>query len=104
MVALTMMALALSEDSIRLRARRDQVINALGMLPEHIREVLIRLQDLMFTYLTPCLSLQIACDLDLPCWVRSQICRKVQANLMSSVSLACTLELPTLIRCCDCIG
>ena len=39
MVALTMMALALSEDSIRLRARRNEVINALGMLPEHIREV-----------------------------------------------------------------
>ena len=39
MVALTMMALALSEDSIRLRARRNQVINALGNLPEHIREV-----------------------------------------------------------------
>ena len=39
MVALTMMALALSEDSIRLRARRNKVINALGMLPEHIREV-----------------------------------------------------------------
>lgn len=34
-----MMALALSEDSIRLRARRNQVINALGNLPEHIREV-----------------------------------------------------------------
>ena len=34
-----MMALALSEDSIRLRARRNEVINALGMLPEHIREV-----------------------------------------------------------------
>ena len=40
MVALTMMALALSEDSIRLRARRNEVINALGMLPEHVREVL----------------------------------------------------------------
>ena len=39
MVALTMMALALSEDSIRLRARRNEVINALGMLPEHVREV-----------------------------------------------------------------
>ena len=39
MVALTMMALALSEDSIRLRARRNDVINALGALPEHIREV-----------------------------------------------------------------
>ena len=39
MVALTMMALALSEDSIRLRARRNEVINALGLLPEHIREV-----------------------------------------------------------------
>ena len=33
-----MMALALSEDSIRLRAQRNEVINALGMLPEHIRE------------------------------------------------------------------
>ena len=40
MVALTMMALALSEDSIRLRARRNEVINALGMLPEHVREVI----------------------------------------------------------------
>ena len=35
-----MMALALSEDSIRLRARRNEVINALGMLPEHVREVM----------------------------------------------------------------
>jgi hypothetical protein len=39
MVALTMMALALSEDSIRLRARRNEIINELGALPEHIREV-----------------------------------------------------------------
>ncbi len=46
MVALTMMALALSEDSIRLRARRNEVINALGMLPEHIREVLACLSPL----------------------------------------------------------
>ncbi len=58
MVALTMMALALSEDSIRLRARRNQVINALGMLPDHIREVLIPLQDLMSIY--PCTLLVIA--------------------------------------------
>ena len=53
-----MMALALSEDSIRLRARRNQVINALGMLPDHIREVLIPLQDLMSIY--PCTLLVIA--------------------------------------------
>jgi len=58
MVALTMMALALSEDSIRLRARRNQVINALAILPDHIREVLIPLQDLMSIY--PCTLLVIA--------------------------------------------
>ena len=40
MVALTMMALALSEDSIRLRARRNDIIDALGSLPDQIREVL----------------------------------------------------------------
>ena len=39
MVALTMMALALSEDSIRLRAQRNSVIDALGVLPDQIREV-----------------------------------------------------------------
>lgn len=39
MVALTMMALALSEDSIRLRARRNDIIDALGSLPDQIREV-----------------------------------------------------------------
>ncbi len=38
MVALTMMALALSEDSIRLRARRNDIIDALGSLPDQIRE------------------------------------------------------------------
>ena len=38
-VTLTMMALAMSEDSIRLHARRNEVIDALGMLPEHIKEV-----------------------------------------------------------------
>ena len=38
-VAITMMALALSEDSIRLRARRDAVIDCLGTLPDKIREV-----------------------------------------------------------------
>jgi uncharacterized protein with PIN domain len=40
MVALTMMALALSEDSIRLRARRNAVVDALGVLPDQLREVL----------------------------------------------------------------
>ena len=39
MVTLTMMALAMSEDSIRLYARRDEIIDALGMLTEHIKEV-----------------------------------------------------------------
>jgi hypothetical protein len=39
MVALTMMALALSEDSIRLRKKRNTIIDALGRLPDHIREV-----------------------------------------------------------------
>ncbi|EIE25165.1 isomerising glucosamine-fructose-6-phosphate aminotransferase [Coccomyxa subellipsoidea C-169] len=40
MVALTMMALALSEDSIRLRPKRNSIIDALGVLPDQIREVL----------------------------------------------------------------
>ncbi len=39
MVALTMMALALSEDSIRLRSKRNSIIDALGVLPDQIREV-----------------------------------------------------------------
>lgn len=39
MVALTMMALALSEDSIRLRKKRNAIIDELGRLPDHIREV-----------------------------------------------------------------
>jgi hypothetical protein len=39
MVALTMMALALSEDSIRLRPKRNGIIDALGVLPDQIREV-----------------------------------------------------------------
>lgn len=39
MVTLTMMALAMSEDSIRLHAKRNDVINALGMLTEHVKEV-----------------------------------------------------------------
>ena len=39
MVTLTMMALAMSEDSIRLHARRNEIIDALGMLTEHIKEV-----------------------------------------------------------------
>ncbi len=38
-VAITMMALALCEDSIRLRARRDTIIDSLGTLPDKIREV-----------------------------------------------------------------
>ncbi|CAL8461865.1 g1396 [Coccomyxa elongata] len=40
MVALTMMGLALSEDSIRLRSKRNSIIDALGVLPDQIREVL----------------------------------------------------------------
>ena len=99
MVALTMMALALSEDSIRLRARRDQVINALGMLPEHIREVLIRLSGPDVNSPSPLAwLLQIACDLNAQRWVTSQICGNVQANSISSV---CKLELPTFICCCN---
>ncbi len=39
MVALSMMALALSEDSIRLRSKRNAIIDALGFLPDQIREV-----------------------------------------------------------------
>lgn len=39
MVALTMMALALSEDSIKLRKKRNAIIDELGRLPDHIREV-----------------------------------------------------------------
>ena len=34
-----MMALALCEDSIRLRARRDAIIDSLGTLPDKIRAV-----------------------------------------------------------------
>ena len=34
-----MMALALSEDSIRLRPKRNSIIDALGVLPDQIREV-----------------------------------------------------------------
>ena len=55
MVALTMMALALSEDSIRLRARRNEVINALGMLPEHIREVQASFAAALLYHLSSCL-------------------------------------------------
>ena len=39
MVTLTMMALAMSEDSTRLHARHNEIIDALGMLTEHIKEV-----------------------------------------------------------------
>ena len=39
MVAITMMALMLSEDSIKRRAKRDQVIEDLGRLPDTVREV-----------------------------------------------------------------
>ncbi|KAK9819951.1 hypothetical protein WJX72_004305 [[Myrmecia] bisecta] len=41
MVTLTMVALALSEDSIAKRARRDEIIDSLGQLPEKVREVLL---------------------------------------------------------------
>ena len=34
-----MMALALCEDSIRLRSRRDAIIDSLGTLPDKIRAV-----------------------------------------------------------------
>ena len=40
--AITMMALALSEDSISKRDLRDEVIDALGQLPDQIREVRAR--------------------------------------------------------------
>lgn len=39
MVAITMMALALSGDSIRKRAQRDRIIDELGMLPQKVQEV-----------------------------------------------------------------
>ena len=39
MVAITMMALALSEDSITRRAKRDAIIDGLGRLPDTLREV-----------------------------------------------------------------
>ena len=39
MVAITMMALALSEDSIARRSKRDAIIDGLGRLPDTIREV-----------------------------------------------------------------
>ena len=39
MVAITMMALALSEDSIARRSKRDAIIDGLGQLPDTIREV-----------------------------------------------------------------
>eukprot|EP00884_Botryococcus_braunii_P005254 jgi/Botrbrau1/1472/Bobra.178_3s0029.1 len=40
MVAITMMALALSEDSIYKRAQRDAIIDGLGELPKKVQEVL----------------------------------------------------------------
>ena len=39
MVVITMMALALSEDSIAKRPKRDAVIDALGTLPAKLRRV-----------------------------------------------------------------
>ena len=39
MVAITMMALALSEDSIAKRPKRDAIIDALGALPDALRKV-----------------------------------------------------------------
>ena len=39
MVAITMMALALSEDSITRRAKRDSIIDGLGRLPDTLRQV-----------------------------------------------------------------
>ena len=39
MVAITMMALALSEDSITRRAKRDAIIDGLGRLPDTLRQV-----------------------------------------------------------------
>ena len=39
MVAITMMALALSEDSIARRSKRDAIIDGLGHMPDTIREV-----------------------------------------------------------------
>ena len=41
MVAITMMALALSEDSITRRAKRDAIIDGLGRLPDTLRQVRI---------------------------------------------------------------
>jgi glucosamine 6-phosphate synthetase-like amidotransferase/phosphosugar isomerase protein len=42
MVAITMMALALSEDSISKRSQRDEIIDELGLLPEKVRQVRCR--------------------------------------------------------------
>eukprot|EP00884_Botryococcus_braunii_P022432 jgi/Botrbrau1/8873/Bobra.50_2s0029.1 len=47
MVAITMMALALSEDSISKRAQRDEIMDGLGRLPEKVREVLKLDSDIM---------------------------------------------------------
>ena len=43
MVSITMMALALSEDSIAKRVKRDLVIDGLGQLSDTVREVEVRL-------------------------------------------------------------
>lgn len=58
MVAITMMALALSEDSISKRAQRDEIIDGLGALPEKVREV-IYLLDCSFYYPLVCAPVAI---------------------------------------------
>lgn len=66
MVAITMMALMLSEDSIARRAKRDAVIEDMGRLPDAVREVhtLCAFPLQMHSIGTPCHVLCSAKQLD----------------------------------------